>query len=83
MIIAVLYLTKTQQGKTLAVIAMMRGKPKDGYHRHHSKKHYKQKLVQVLLESGFDGNLVFVSKDKPRPSLLKKAGCWFHSQGIL
>jgi hypothetical protein len=53
----------------------MRGKPKDGYHHHHSNKHYKQKLVRVLLDSGSDGNLVFVNKDKPMllPSS-KKAG---------
>jgi hypothetical protein len=43
----------------------MRGKPKDGYHRRHSNKHYKQKLVRVLLDSGSDGDLVFVNKDKP------------------
>ncbi len=30
-----------------------------------SNKNYKQKLVQVLLDSGSDGNLVFVDKDKP------------------
>jgi hypothetical protein len=28
-------------------------------------KHYTQKLVRVLLDSGFDGDLVFVDKDKP------------------
>ena len=54
-----------REGKTTAVIAVMRGKPKDGYHRHHSNKHYKQKLVQVLLDSGSDGDLIFVNKDKP------------------
>jgi hypothetical protein len=43
----------------------MRGKPKDCYHRHCSNKHYKQKLVWVLLYSGSDGDLVFVNKDKP------------------
>jgi hypothetical protein len=43
----------------------MRGKPKDGCHHHCSNKHYKQKLVRVLLDSGSDGNLVFVNKDKP------------------
>jgi hypothetical protein len=53
------------EGKTIAIIAVMRGKPKDGYHQHHSNKHYKQKIVWVLLDSGSDGNLVFVSKDKP------------------
>ncbi len=43
----------------------MRGKPKDGCHRHRSNKHYKQKLVWVLLYSASDGDLVFVNKDKP------------------
>jgi hypothetical protein len=43
---------------------MMR-KPKAGCHRHHSNKHYKQKLVQVLLDSGSDGNLIIVNRDKP------------------
>jgi hypothetical protein len=52
------------QGKTTAIIAMMRGKPKQGHHRHRSNKHYKQKIVWVLLDSGSDGNLVF-HKDKP------------------
>jgi hypothetical protein len=53
------------EDKTTAIIAVMRGKTKDGYHRNRSNKHYKQKLVQVLLDSGSDSNLVFVSKDKP------------------
>jgi hypothetical protein len=41
------------------------------YHCHCSNKHYKQKLVQALLDSDSDGNLVFVNKDKPMllPSL--------------
>jgi hypothetical protein len=30
-----------------------------------SNKHYKQNLVWVLVDSGSDGNLVFVNKDKP------------------
>ncbi len=33
------------EGKTTAVIAVMRGKPKDGYHCHCSNKHYKWTLV--------------------------------------
>jgi hypothetical protein len=57
--------TNPAEGKTTAVIAVMRGKPKDGYHRHCSNKHYKQKLVWVLLDSGSDSDLVFVNKDKP------------------
>jgi hypothetical protein len=53
------------EGKTTAVIAVMRGRTKDGCHRRRSSKHYTQKLVWVLLDSSSDGNLVFVSKDKP------------------
>jgi hypothetical protein len=53
------------EGKNTAVILEMRGKPKAGYHRRHSNKHYKQKLVWVLLDSGSDGDLVPVNKDKP------------------
>jgi hypothetical protein len=52
------------EGKTTAIIAVMRGKSKDGYHRHRSNKQYKQKIVRVLLDSGSDGDLVFVNKDK-------------------
>jgi hypothetical protein len=69
------------EGKTNAVIALMRGKPKDGYQRCCSNKHYKQKLVLVLLDSGSDGNLVFVSNDKP--ILLPTQKGWFHTRGIL
>jgi hypothetical protein len=53
------------EGETTAIIAVMRGKPKDGHHCHCSNKHYKQKLGQVLLDSGSDGNLIFVNKDNP------------------
>ncbi len=49
----------------MAVVAVTRGKPKDGYHQHCSNKHYKQKLVWVLLDVGSDGNLVYVNEDKP------------------
>jgi hypothetical protein len=52
------------EGKTTAVIAVMRGKPKDGCHCQRSNMHYK-KIVQVLLDSGSDDILVFVRKDKP------------------
>jgi hypothetical protein len=31
----------TTEGTTTAVIAVMRGKPKDGYHNHGSNKHHK------------------------------------------
>ncbi len=50
-------------GKTTAIAAVMRGKPKEGYHHHRSNKHYKKKLVWVLLDSGSDGDLVFVDKN--------------------
>jgi hypothetical protein len=54
------------EGRTAAVIAVMRGgNPKDGYTHKCSNKHCKQILVWVLLDSGSDGDLVFVSKDKP------------------
>ncbi len=53
------------EGSTTAVIAVMRGNPKDGYTRQHSNKHCKQKIVRVLLDSGSDGDLIFVNKDKP------------------
>jgi hypothetical protein len=56
--------TDPPEGKTAAIIAVMRDEPKDGYHHHHSNKHYKQKIVWVLLDSVSDGNLVFVNKDK-------------------
>jgi hypothetical protein len=56
------------EGKTTAIIAVMRGKPKDGHHRQISNKHYTQKLVWVLLDSASDGDLVFVNKDKPMMS---------------
>ncbi len=53
------------EGKTTAIVAVMRGIPKHSHHRQRSNKHYKQKLVRVLLDSGSDGNLVFVDRDKP------------------
>jgi hypothetical protein len=53
------------EGKTTAVVAVMRGRPKHRRHRQCSNKHYKQKLVRVLLDSGSDGNLIFKDKDKP------------------
>jgi hypothetical protein len=50
---------------TTAVVAVMRGNPKDGYTPHHSNKHCKQKIVRVLLDRGSNGDLIFVNKDKP------------------
>jgi hypothetical protein len=41
------------ENKTTAIIAVMRGRPKN--------KHYKQKLLWVLLDSGSDGNLLFIN----------------------
>jgi hypothetical protein len=53
------------EGKTTAIVAVMRGRPKHGHHRQCSNKHYKQKLVWVLLDSGSDRDLVFIDKEKP------------------
>ncbi len=59
------------EGRTTAIVAVMRGRPKDSHHCQRSNKHYKQKIVRVLLDSGSDGDFVFVDKDKPMllPSL--------------
>ncbi len=53
------------EGRTTAVIVVMRGNPKDGYTRQRSNMHCKQKIVRVLLDSGSDGNLISVNKNKP------------------
>jgi hypothetical protein len=53
------------EGRTTAIVAVMRGRHKHSHHRQSSNKHCKQKLVQVLLDSGSDGDLIFVDKDKP------------------
>jgi hypothetical protein len=53
------------EGRTTVIVAVMRGRPKHSHHRQCSNKHYKQKLVRNLLDSGSDGDLVFVDKDKP------------------
>jgi hypothetical protein len=49
------------EGRTTAIVAVMRGRSKHGHHRQRSNKHYKQKFVQVLLDTGSDGDLVFHS----------------------
>jgi hypothetical protein len=43
----------------------MRGNPTDGYTRQCSNKCFTQRIVRVLVDSGSDGDLIFVSKDKP------------------
>ncbi len=53
------------EGSTTAVVAVMRGNPKDGYTCQCSNKHCKQKIVQVLLDSGSNSDLIFVNKEKP------------------
>ncbi len=53
------------EGETTAIVAVMRGRPKHGHHRQRSNKHYKRKLVRVLLDSGSDGDLIFINKDIP------------------
>jgi hypothetical protein len=53
------------EGKTTTIVAVMRGRPKHSHHRQRSNTHYKQKIMRVLLDSGSDGDLIFVDKDKP------------------
>jgi hypothetical protein len=53
------------EGSTTAVVAVIRGNPMDDYTRQSSNKHCKQKIVQVLLDSGSNGDLIFANKDKP------------------
>ncbi len=53
------------EGKTTAIVAVMRGRPKHVHHRQRSNKHSKRKLVRVLLDSGSDNDLIFIDKDKP------------------
>jgi hypothetical protein len=53
------------EGRIITIVAVMRGRPNHSHHRQCSNKHYKQKLVRVMLDSGSDGDLVFVDKDKP------------------
>jgi hypothetical protein len=45
------------EGRNTAVIAVMRGNPKDGYTHQCGSKHCEQKIVRVLLDSGSDGNI--------------------------
>jgi hypothetical protein len=69
------------EGSTTAVVAVMRGNPKDGYTCQSSNKHCKQKIVWVLLDSGSNGNFIFVNKEKPM--LLPYLKRLVHSPGIL
>ncbi len=68
------------EGKTTAIVAVMRGRPKHSHHRQRSNKQYKQKLVRVLLDSGSDGDIIFVDKDNSCCFPPWKG--WFHSHGI-
>jgi hypothetical protein len=53
------------EGRTTAIVTVMRVRPKHSHHRQRSNKHYKKKLVQVLLNFGSDGDLIFIDTDKP------------------
>ncbi len=53
------------EGSTTAVVAVMRGNPKDGCTCQCSNKHCKQNIVRVLLDRDANSNLIFVNKDKP------------------
>ncbi len=65
------------EGKTTTIVAVMRGRPKYSHHCQRSNKHYTQKLVRVLLDSGSDGDLIFVDKDNP--CCFPPQNGWFHS----
>ncbi len=69
------------EGKTTAIIAVMRGRSKHGHHPQHSNKHYKRKLVRVLLDSGSDGDLIFIDKDKPISAKRLVPQLWNTSSG--
>jgi hypothetical protein len=73
------------EGSTTAVVAVMRGNPKDGYTCQCSNKHCKQKILWILLDSGSNGDLIFVNKDKPMllPYLKRLVPqSWNNSNGI-
>jgi hypothetical protein len=73
------------EGKTTAIVAVIRGNPKEGYHRHSSNKHYKKKLVWVMLDSGSDRDLDFIDKDNTMLLLYPKRlvpQSWNTSNGI-
>ncbi len=53
------------EGRTTATIAVMRGKPKNYHHPQAVTSTISKSLVRVLLDSGSDGDLVFIDKDKP------------------
>jgi hypothetical protein len=53
------------EGKTTTTAAVVRGRPNHSHHCQNRNKHYKLKLLRVLLDSGYDGDLVFIDKDKP------------------
>jgi hypothetical protein len=55
------------EGRTTVIVAVMRGtRPKHGHHHPNAvTSTTSKKIVWVLLDSGSDGNLVFVDKDKP------------------
>jgi hypothetical protein len=73
------------EGKTTAIVAVMRGRPKHSHYHQRRNKHAKQKLVGVLLDSGSNGDLVFVDKTKPMllPSLKRLVPqSWNTSNGM-
>ncbi len=74
------------EGKTTAVIAVMRCNPKDGHTRLHNK-HCTQRIVRVLLDSGSVSDLIFVSRAKMNPCCFPTwkrlvLQSWYTSYGI-
>ncbi len=75
--------TSNEKGKVTAVVAMA----KYGHAHHHqsSQKAAKEKLIQVLLYSVSDGDLLFHEKGKPKhsPYLTRPLPClWHMSNGV-
>jgi hypothetical protein len=54
------------EGRTTAIVTVMRGTPKHSHPRQRSNKHYKQKLVRVLLGSGSGSDLDDAMDDRGR-----------------
>jgi hypothetical protein len=62
------------EGKTTAIIAVMRGEPKDGCHCHCNIKHYKQKLVHPVRQWFYRQPHLCEQRQAHTASLPKKAG---------
>ncbi len=53
------------EGRITAIVAVMRGRPKHSHTANAVTSTIHKKLVWVQLDSGSDGDLIFIDKDKP------------------